>query len=429
MKRWILALVIPIAVLVCTGIACTVLLEAEREDIARQRTAKAREASASVRDRLDTTISRLSTTGGLFVASTEVTELEFREFTRALIRDRSIDNVAYIDRVPAAERAAFERRTGVPIVDAFDEVVKRAPQRREYFPYDLTATEPDEPRVNTPDAAGEPLRAVALRRARDLGTAQTTAPITTFRDELPALLVYVPVYDRALPPRSVAKRRSTLSGYTAGVLPLSRLLPGSLAGSVALTDQGRRIAGARDLQDPTAMPLVLAGRRFELQVGTGISANHSEAITLALAGLFLAATIFTVIAILLRRDAYAQGLVRERLAEQRKAEAAFEESERRHRLLSENASDWITLIDSYGGCTYSSPSVRKLLGREPEDIVGKAFTQLQHPDDIDGAFEVLKAIGRGEDPSSVELRQRHADGHWVPIEEPSLSSAITTRAR
>jgi diguanylate cyclase (GGDEF)-like protein/PAS domain S-box-containing protein len=416
MKRWTLVLAIPLAVLVCSGVACALLLDAESHDTRRARIAAARDAAATFQERLETTVSRLNTTAGLFVASEEVTAAEFRKFTSTLVRDPTISTIAYIDRVPAAERAAFERELGVPIVDGGGSRAKRAPPRREYFPYALWGTKPEEPRVNTPDAAGEPVRAAALRRARDTGAAQTTGPIRTFTDRLRALLVFVPVYDSALPPDTLAERRRTLRGYAAGILPLDQLVPRSQVGSVTLVDRGRRIAGAPALPDPTAVSVLLAGRAFRLRVDTAIDPDRVLAVALGVGGLLLAALTGTVLVMLLRRDAYAQQLVKQRLAEQRKAEAALEESERRHRLLAEHASDWITLIDAYGMCTYSSPSVRQILGREPSDVVGRFFTELLHPDDLNAASRVLKEIAHGEDPPSVELRQRHAEGYWVPTE-------------
>jgi diguanylate cyclase (GGDEF)-like protein/PAS domain S-box-containing protein len=416
MKQWTLALAVPLAVLACSSAASMVILDNARDDAEVARRAAAHIASARVLERLDNTVSRLSTTGGLFAASHTVTEPQFREFTKTLVRDPTIKRVAYIDRVPAAERAAFERRIGGPIVDGGTRDAHLAPARREYYPYELTGPARAAKQVNAFDAAGEPVRAATLRRARDTGTAQTTAPVRTFRTKIRALLVFVPVYDSALPPSTVARRRANLRGYAVGVLPTRQLVPRLQLASVALLDRGRPIAGTRQLGETTTVPLRLAGRRFELQVDTRIDNDHSMALAVAMGGLLLALMIGTVLLILVRRDSYAQRLVRERLAEQRKAEVALEESERHHRLLAENASDWITLIDAQGRCTYSSQSVLKLLGREPADVVGARFTDLLHPGDLNSVSELLKAIGRGEDVPAMELRQRHADGRWIPIE-------------
>ena len=416
MRRWLLVVLVPLGVLVSTGIACALLAASEREDSQQRRQAAAQLASSEVGERVDSTISRLSTTTGLFAASAAVTEAEFRQFSKTLLVGPTIDNMVYVARVPASQRAAFERRVGLPIVDVGGNSAPRSPARREYFPYEMVGKPPEKPRVNTPDAASEPARAAALRRARDTGTAQTTAPVKTFRKKIPALLVFVPLYRDALPPATLAERRRTLRGYAGGILPLRGVIPGARAGSVALLDRGRRIAGTGGLEDATTAPMTLAGRRFEVRTDTGIAPDYALVVALALGGVVLALALAVILVILLRRDDHTQRLVKQALAEQREIERALEESERRHRLLSENASDWITLIDANGICTYSSPSGRKLLGRHPNDVVGGAFTKLVHPDDVPRAIETMKAIGRGGSPPSVELRQQHADGHWVPLE-------------
>lgn len=407
---------LPIIILLVAGAASVALWVSESQNVQRERAKSARAEASSLRERLDTTVARLSTTSGLFAASDHVSQSEFAEFSRSLMRQPTIQNVAHITRVPAAKRAGYERYYRVPIVDGAGETAPRAGRRREYFPYDLTAAPPKKPRTNTPDAGAEPIRAAALRRARDSGSAQATAPVTTFRDSIKALLVFAPMYQQAVPPPTVAQRRRALSGYVVGILPLDQLLPAAQQRMVALFDQGRRVTGARDLTSPTATPLTLAGRKFELQVATGIRADRTLSVAIALGGLLLAVTAGTVLLILLRRDDYAQRLVKQRLAEQRKAEAALEQSERRHRMLAEYASDWIALIDPDRRFTYCSPSIHNLLGHDPEQVVGRPFIDLVHPQDLGRVVQVLESIAEGHDPPRVELRQRHADGHWVPLE-------------
>jgi len=416
MRRWLLVVAVPLVVLVSTAIVCVLLAASEREDSDQRRVAQAKVAATRVDERVATTVSRLSTISGLFAASTEVTESEFRAFTRTLVAEPTIDNIIYVARVPAGKRAAFERRIGVPIVDGGGPSARPSPARREYFPYAMVGKAPDTARVSTPDAASERLRARALRLARDTGSAHTTAPVRTFRTRIPSLLVFVPLYRGALPPLTVAERRRTLRGFAVGVLPLTGVVPSAEVGSVALLDRGRRIAGARGLGDATTVPFTLAGRRFEVRAATGIPTDYTLVVALAIGGWSLAATLAIILVILFRREAYAQRLVRLRLAERREIEHALADSERRYRLLAENASDWITLIDANGVCTYSSPSGRTVLGREPSEIVGGTFTDLVHPDDVPEAIEIMKTIGRGGSPASVELRQQHADGHWVPLE-------------
>jgi two-component system, cell cycle sensor histidine kinase and response regulator CckA len=94
---------------------------------------------------------------------------------------------------------------------------------------------------------------------------------------------------------------------------------------------------------------------------------------------------------------------RERLAEHH--------SEERFRSLVQHASDLITVVDAAGRIAYQSPSARRLLGTEPELLVGGRFADLVHPDDVAaaGAFLVdARATARVTGP--VELRLVAADG-------------------
>ena len=103
------------------------------------------------------------------------------------------------------------------------------------------------------------------------------------------------------------------------------------------------------------------------------------------------------------------------VTEQRKMVAALAESERRFRLLAENAGDLITSIDPRGVRTYVSPSCRALLGYEPGELIGKTAVDIVHPDDrehIVGYFQSVLEDG----PASSEGRFLHKDGHWVWME-------------
>jgi diguanylate cyclase (GGDEF)-like protein/PAS domain S-box-containing protein len=86
-------------------------------------------------------------------------------------------------------------------------------------------------------------------------------------------------------------------------------------------------------------------------------------------------------------------------------------SERKFRLLAENASDVVVHIRE-GRVVWVSPSVSELLGWRPEDWVGTSWRLFIHPDDIPDAAR-LDAVLKGH-RLHTRLRMRSADGryHW-----------------
>jgi diguanylate cyclase (GGDEF)-like protein/PAS domain S-box-containing protein len=92
-------------------------------------------------------------------------------------------------------------------------------------------------------------------------------------------------------------------------------------------------------------------------------------------------------------------------------------SEEYFRALTQNSSDIVTLLRAVGTVRYQSPSVERILGYRPEEMVGKNVFDYVHPDDLE---RVEMAFAEGLiDPKrrpSVEYRCRHKDGSWVWLE-------------
>ncbi|MFT4301505.1 MAG: diguanylate cyclase [Desulfovibrio sp.] len=99
---------------------------------------------------------------------------------------------------------------------------------------------------------------------------------------------------------------------------------------------------------------------------------------------------------------------------------AAEEAARRaalFRLLAETSTDTIIHGDLDGVRRYVSPSVRDLLGYEPEELLGKRAVDITHPDDLPQFGELMRQVHEGAlDVGVRELRQRHKDGSWVWME-------------
>jgi diguanylate cyclase (GGDEF)-like protein/PAS domain S-box-containing protein len=95
------------------------------------------------------------------------------------------------------------------------------------------------------------------------------------------------------------------------------------------------------------------------------------------------------------------------------AERRLRESEARYRLLAENSSDMVMLVRCDGRRLYASPACRKLLGFEPEEMLGIATEDAVHPDDLVKIRECLANSGPRRTTLSYRMRRKDESFVWV----------------
>ncbi|WP_407118572.1 PAS domain S-box protein [Bradyrhizobium sp. LMG 9283] len=100
--------------------------------------------------------------------------------------------------------------------------------------------------------------------------------------------------------------------------------------------------------------------------------------------------------------------------EKQSREKLRRETEERHRIF-ETSQDLILVTDGYGNFVQVSPSVKNILGYNPEDMVGHVATEFIHPDDLEKARNEMRAARRGAVKRSFEARYYHYDGHEVTL--------------
>jgi diguanylate cyclase (GGDEF)-like protein/PAS domain S-box-containing protein len=90
--------------------------------------------------------------------------------------------------------------------------------------------------------------------------------------------------------------------------------------------------------------------------------------------------------------------------------------------LLQHSTDLVALCDAEGRITYTSPSVTRLLGYQPEELRGSLCFDLLHPDDharVAASF-AAKTLSRAEN-APVEMRLRHRNGAWRTMEATSTN--------
>ncbi|MGH7739833.1 MAG: PAS domain S-box protein, partial [bacterium] len=101
----------------------------------------------------------------------------------------------------------------------------------------------------------------------------------------------------------------------------------------------------------------------------------------------------------------------------RKAEEDSRRSEERFRSLIEHSNDVISLVDAQGNNLYISPSLRKVMGYDPADRMGRNFFEMVHPEDLEWVRKDFTEFIREKDSvRRAQLRVKHSDGTWRWVE-------------
>ncbi|HNO92374.1 MAG TPA: PAS domain S-box protein, partial [bacterium] len=96
---------------------------------------------------------------------------------------------------------------------------------------------------------------------------------------------------------------------------------------------------------------------------------------------------------------------------------AVERREKYYRALIENALDLISIISADGTILYESPSVEKITGFTPNELIGKNVLDFAHPEDRPAIREAFQTgIHQGQKIVNVHFRFLHKDHSWRTLE-------------
>ncbi len=105
------------------------------------------------------------------------------------------------------------------------------------------------------------------------------------------------------------------------------------------------------------------------------------------------------------------------ITEEKKAVNALINSEERFRSLVQNSSDIITILENNGTIRYESPSITRILGYTPDELLGHNAFDYIHPEDREDIYAIfLKALQTPGAKAEAQFRFRHANGDWVYLE-------------
>ena len=100
------------------------------------------------------------------------------------------------------------------------------------------------------------------------------------------------------------------------------------------------------------------------------------------------------------------------------AEQTLRDSEARFRALLANGADIVLLLDRIGVVRWASPSVKRILGIDPGQLIGRSNRELAHPDDERALRQgFLASLKAKTELQRTTLRFRHQDGsyRWLEV--------------
>jgi diguanylate cyclase (GGDEF)-like protein/PAS domain S-box-containing protein len=108
----------------------------------------------------------------------------------------------------------------------------------------------------------------------------------------------------------------------------------------------------------------------------------------------------------------------EDITESRKAEEKLRSSEERFRGIFDQATVGVIATDLRGRLLTVNPAFSAISGYTDEEVFGRDYASLTHPDDREREAKLFEALRAGERNSyTIEKRYVHADGHTVWISE------------
>jgi diguanylate cyclase (GGDEF)-like protein/PAS domain S-box-containing protein len=106
------------------------------------------------------------------------------------------------------------------------------------------------------------------------------------------------------------------------------------------------------------------------------------------------------------------------------AEELLRQTSERFKLLAENATDVIMRVNRGGRRLYVSPACRRLLGWEPEEMLGISTRDALHPDDVAALAKPWMRAFESDQAVTLTYRMRRKDGRYIWVE--SISRALPT---
>jgi len=287
-----------------------VVHERERDNFEARQKSDAVRAAHQAEALAALSVGQLSSAAAFYRAEGTFTRHEFDVMAGPLLHSGGLSATGFLRAVPDADRAAFERRRHLPILERGPLGEMRPAARHGiYFPLIDAATVAGI-KVHVPlgyDIGSDALRGRYLRRARTTGRV-TTTPVMSLPAGGTGINVFRPVFRDGAPIRTAAQRRAALVGFAVGSFHVADL---AQAATTALPDGIQAALFERDhpvsgkdfpATESAAAPIRIANRTWLLRVRDPDSPGVDLPAMIAIVGLSLAGLLAALVLVWSRSE-------------------------------------------------------------------------------------------------------------------------------
>ncbi len=387
-----------------------------------------------IRDRMDSCVTLLRGSAGLFAADEHTTREQFHAYVERLLLSeqyQGIQGIGLAPRVIRPEREPFlkqVRESGLTNFAIFPEG-----DREEYFP--IVFLEPPDRRNLAAigyDMYSEPARHAAMALAMTNGIAASSRVILVQEidsSKQAGFLIYLAVYRGGGFPPTTAERKEKLIGFVYSPFRADDFFTATFAPEKDLPlhleiYDGDRVEENRLLHRSSN---VAAVRPMLCSTNTIQTAGHEWTIVYqttpefedtlqrrSVPGVFVAGSLVSI-------ALFGIAVVFVRAREiKRQSDQALRASEELYRTTTESVADLIILIDTESTILSANTAAERIFGYTKEELLGRSLTSLM-PERMrhrhrEGFARYLQSGKKNIPWSGVELPGLHKNGHEVPVE-------------
>ncbi|MBD2048336.1 PAS domain S-box protein [Coleofasciculus sp. FACHB-64] len=116
------------------------------------------------------------------------------------------------------------------------------------------------------------------------------------------------------------------------------------------------------------------------------------------------------------------GQLQSEIANREEAEAALKASEQRYRHLVETSQDLIWSVDRQGRFTFVNSAVKQMHGYDPQEMIGRLFTDFQPPEQVEQNWQIHLRLLEGEPYFQYETVHLRKDGTPIQMSFNAIAS-------